>query len=159
MARTRARRSGKIGYAAPRSGKGYRLKLRCIALGLGAIGSLTCFSVSYLTTPRRVARLIAELCRPEPGMSCYDPCCGSGRLSRAAQSAASRSSGDRIRIFAQEINPIPVVAAAANRRMHDLEMTLKRGIQSAPSRLCRCERCSTTLRSGGREPNVESAGV
>jgi type I restriction enzyme M protein len=127
MARTRARRSGKIGYAAPRSGKGYRLKLRCIALGLGAIGSLTCFSVSYLTTPRRVARLIAELCRPEPGMSCYDPCCGSGRLSRAAQSAASRSSGDRIRIFAQEINPIPVVAAAANRRMHDLEMTLKRG--------------------------------
>lgn len=98
-----------------------------MALGLGAIGSLTWFSVSYLTTPRRIARLIAELCRPEPGMSCYDPCCGSGRLLRAVQSAATRSSGDRIRIFAQEINPIPFVVAAANRRMHDLEMTLKRG--------------------------------
>jgi type I restriction enzyme M protein len=43
------------------------------------------------------------------------------------QSAASRSSGDRIRLFAQEIDPISFVAAAANRKLHGLEMTLKLG--------------------------------
>jgi type I restriction enzyme M protein len=57
-------------------------------------------------------------------MSCYDPCCGTGRLPRVVQNAANRSSGDRIRIFAQEIDPIAVVAAAANRKLHDLDMTL-----------------------------------
>jgi len=103
------------------------MKLRYIILGFAAVGSLTWFSISYLTTPRRVARLIAELCRPEPGMSCYDPCCGSGRLPRAVQSAVTRCPDDRIQIFAQEINPIPFVVAAVNRRLHDLEMTLKRG--------------------------------
>lgn len=108
------------------------MKLRSIALRLAAIGSLTYLSlliltVAYLTTPRRVARLIAALCRPEPGLSCYDPCCGSGRLPRAVQSAASGSSGDRIRIFAQEIDPISFVAAAANRKLHGLEMNLKLG--------------------------------
>lgn len=97
------------------------------ALGLAVIGSLAWFSVSYLTTPRRVARLIAQLCRPEPGMTCYDPCCGSARLPLAVQRAAGRSPGERVRIFAQEINPIPLLAAAANRRLHDLEMTLRRG--------------------------------
>jgi type I restriction enzyme M protein len=108
------------------------MKIRSIALRLAAIGSLTysillVLSVVYLTTPRRLARLIAELCRPEPGMSCYDPCCGSGRLPRAVQSAARRSSGDRIRIFAQEINPISFVAASINRKLHGLDMTLKLG--------------------------------
>src|SRR5918997_1132799 len=108
------------------------MKLRYSVLRLAAIGSLTYLSllvatVAYLTTPRRVARLIAALCRPEPGMSCYDPCCGSGRLPRAVQSAARRSSNDRIRIFAQEIDPISFVAAAANGKLHGLEMTLKLG--------------------------------
>jgi type I restriction enzyme M protein len=108
------------------------MKIKYIALRLAAIGSLTYTSllvatVVYLTTPRRVARLIGALCRPEPGMSCYDPCCGSGRLPRAVQSAASCSSGDNIRIFAQEIDPISFVAAAANRKLHGLEMTLKLG--------------------------------
>ncbi len=108
------------------------MKLRYRVRRLAAIGSLTYLSllvltVVYLTTPRRVARLIAALCRPEPGMSCYDPCCGSGRLPRAVQSAASRSPGDRIRIFAQEIDPISFIAAAANRELHSLEMTLKLG--------------------------------
>lgn len=108
------------------------MKLRYIMLGLAAIGSLTFFSVSYLTIPRRVARLIAELCRPEPGMSCYDPCCGSGRLPRAVQNAVTCSPGDRIQICAQEINPIPFLAAVTNRRLHNLDMTLKRD-----SSLCR----------------------
>src|SRR5918997_2991440 len=98
------------------------MKLRNRVLRLAAIGSLTYLSlliatVAYLTTPRRVARLIAALCRPEPGMSCFDPCCGSGRLPRAVQSAASRSSGEGIQIFAQEIDPISYVAAAVNRKL------------------------------------------
>lgn len=108
------------------------MRLRYTVLRLAAIGSLTysmllVFSVMYLTTPRRVARLIAELCRPQPGMSCYDPCCGSGRLPRTVQSAASRSAGGRIRIFAQEIDPVSFAAAAANRKLHGLDMTLKLG--------------------------------
>lgn len=103
------------------------MKRRDKVLGFAVLGSLVWFSVSYLTTPRRVARLIAELCRPDPGMTCYDPCCGSGRLPLAVQRAAGRSPGDRVRIFAQEINPVPFVAAAVNRRMHDLEMALTRG--------------------------------
>jgi type I restriction enzyme M protein len=102
------------------------MKFKYMTLGFAAVGSLTFFSVSYLTIPLRVARLIAELCRPEPGMSCYDPCCGSGRLPRAVQSAVT-CSGDRIRICAQEINPIPFFAAVANRRLHHLDMTLRRG--------------------------------
>lgn len=103
------------------------MKLSRITLGFATIGSLTFFSVSYLTIPQRVARLIAELCRPEPGMSCYDPCCGSGRLPRAVQSAVTCPPHDRIQICAQEINPIPFLAAVANRRLHHLDMTLKRG--------------------------------
>lgn len=103
------------------------MKRRDKVLGFAVIGSLVWFSVSYLTTPRRVARLIAELRRPDPGMTCYDPCCGSGRLPLAGQRAAGRSPGDRVRIFAQEINPVPFVAAAVNRRMHNLEMVLTRG--------------------------------
>jgi len=103
------------------------MKLRHITLGLATIGSLTFFSVSYLTIPQRVARLIAELCRPEPGISCYDPCCGSGRLPRAVQSVVTDSPDDRIQICAQEINPIPFLAAVTNRRLHNLDMTLKRG--------------------------------
>jgi type I restriction enzyme M protein len=108
------------------------VKLKYRALRLAAIGSLTyfmllVFSVVYLTTPRRMARLIGELCRPEPGMSCYDPCCGSGRLPSAVQSAASRSADGRIRIFSQEIDPISFLAAALNRTLHGLDMTLKLG--------------------------------
>jgi type I restriction enzyme M protein len=101
------------------------MKLKDITLGLVAVGSLTFFSVSYLTTPRRVARLVAELCRPEPGMSCYDPCCGSGRLPRAVQNAVIYSSDDRMQICAQEINPIPFLAAMFNRRWHHLNMSLQ----------------------------------
>src|SRR5438270_7194791 len=108
------------------------MKIKFKVLKFTAIGSLTyfmllVFSVVYLTTPRRVARLIADLCRPEPGMSCYDPCCGSGRLPSEVQSAASRSSGAPIRIFAQEIDPISFIAAAANRKLHGLDMALKLG--------------------------------
>ncbi len=100
---------------------------RAVTLGaLTYLGGLI-FSVWYLTTPRRIARLIAELCRPEAGMSCYDPCCGSGRLPRAVQRAASRSSDGHVRTFAQEINPISFLAAAGNRKLHGLEMTVKLG--------------------------------
>lgn len=98
-----------------------------VVVGLVTIGLLSWFSVSYIATPRRVARLMSELCRPAAGMSCYDPCCGSGRLPLALQRTVGYSSGDRVRIFAQEINPIPFIAAVVNRRMHDLEMTLKLG--------------------------------
>lgn len=104
-----------------------RMKLKYITLGFVAVGSLTFFSVSYLTIPRRVARLVGDLCRPEPGMSCYDPCCGSGRLPRAVQNAVIRPLGDRMQIGAQEINPIPFLAAVANRRLHHLNMNVKRG--------------------------------
>lgn len=108
------------------------MRLRYRAFQLAAIGSLTylmllVLSVVYLTTPRRLARLVGELCRPEPGMSCYDPCCGSGRLPRAVHNAARRAPGDRTRIFAQEIDPVSFVAAAANRKLHGLDMTLKLG--------------------------------
>lgn len=103
------------------------VKLKHLTLGFVVVGSLTVFSVSYLTIPRRVARLVAELCRPEAGMSCYDPCCGSGRLPRAVQSAVICASDDRIQICAQEINPIPFLAAVVNRRWHHLHMNLKRG--------------------------------
>lgn len=103
------------------------MRCRGQVAGLMVMGALLWFSVAYLTTPRRVARLMSELCRPSPGRTCYDPCCGSGRLPLAVQRAASRASSGRVRIFAQEINPIPFIAAAVNRRVHNLEMTLKRG--------------------------------
>src|SRR6266480_3524223 len=100
---------------------------------VAAIGALTYltglfFTVVYLTTPRRVARLIAELCRPEDGMSCYDPCCGSGRLPDEVQRATGRRfPGGRVRIFAQEIDPISFLFAVVDRKLHGLKMTLKPG--------------------------------
>jgi N-6 DNA Methylase len=103
------------------------MKLKHLTLGFVAVGSLTFFSVSYLTIPRRVARLVAELCRPERGMSCYDPCCGSGRLPRAVQCAVTCASDDRIQICAQEVNPIPFLVAVVNRTLHHLNMNVKRG--------------------------------
>jgi type I restriction enzyme M protein len=108
------------------------VKLKDRVLRIAGIGAFTyfmllVFTVVYLSTPRRLARLIGELCRPQPGMSCYDPCCGSGRLPRAVDAAARRSGAGRIRISAQEIDPISFLAAALNRTLHGLHMTLRPG--------------------------------
>jgi type I restriction enzyme M protein len=102
------------------------MKLKHLTLGFVAVGSLTFFSVSYLTIPRRVARLVAELCRPERGMSCMTRVAVLGDFP-AVQCAVTCASDDRIQICAQEVNPIPFLVAVVNRTLHHLNMNVKRG--------------------------------
>ncbi len=52
-------------------GRAYEYLLRKFAEGQGQ-------SAGEFYTPREVAILIARLLAPEPGMTVYDPCCGSG---------------------------------------------------------------------------------
>src|SRR5437016_2836073 len=54
-------------------GRAYEYLLRKFAEGQGQ-------SAGEFYTPREVGILIARLLNPEPGMTAYDPCCGSGGL-------------------------------------------------------------------------------
>src|SRR5207237_9778268 len=54
-------------------GRAYVYLLRKFAEGQGQ-------STGEFYTPREVAILLARLLEPEPGLSVYDPCCGSGGL-------------------------------------------------------------------------------
>ncbi len=87
-----------------------------VAVPAVAVGSGFAFS-----TPRQVARLLAELLLPEPHHSIYDPCCGSGRLLLAADDARSRGLRDPGAVlgtvYGQEILPVP--AARARRALED----------------------------------------
>src|SRR5215813_7989170 len=54
-------------------GRSYEYLIRKFAEGSGQ-------SAGEFFTPPEVARIMALIMDPEPGMSIYDPCCGSGQL-------------------------------------------------------------------------------
>ncbi len=64
-----------------------------------------------ISTPRNVARLLAELLAPEPEHTLYDPCCGSGRLLLAADDVRRREGGPVGMAYGQEIQPVPAARA------------------------------------------------
>jgi type I restriction enzyme M protein len=108
-------------------GRAYEYLLRKFAEGQGQ-------SAGEFYTPREVALLMARLLDPQPGMSVYDPTCGSGGLLikshlRLLETHGITENGRRklppgvapLRLHGQEINPATFAMARMNAVIHDLQ--------------------------------------
>jgi type I restriction enzyme M protein len=114
-------------------GRAYEYLLRKFAEGQGQ-------SAGEFYTPREVAVLMAHLLDPQPGMTVYDPTCGSGGLLikchlRLLETHDVRENG-RIKLppgvaplclFGQEINPATFAMARMNAVIHDLQADIRIG--------------------------------
>ncbi|WP_198133513.1 N-6 DNA methylase [Chloroflexus aggregans] len=114
-------------------GRAYEYLLRKFAEGQGQ-------SAGEFYTPREVGMLMARLLEPEPGMTVYDPACGSGGLLikchlRLLERYGEDENGRRclpsriapLRLFGQEINPATFAMARMNAVIHDLEADIRIG--------------------------------
>ncbi len=114
-------------------GCAYEYLLRKFAEGQGQ-------SVGEFYTPREVAILMARLLEPEPGMTVYDPACGSGGLLvkchlRLLETHGVLENGRRVlpsqyaplRLYGQEINPTTFAIARMNAVIHDMEADIRLG--------------------------------
>lgn len=114
-------------------GRAYEYLLRKFAEGQGQ-------SAGEFYTPREVAILMARLLEPEPGMTVYDPCCGSGGLLikchlRLLETHGIEENGRRVlpksvaplKLFGQEINPTTYAMAKMNSFIHDMEAEIALG--------------------------------
>lgn len=113
-------------------GRAYEYLLRKFAEGQGQ-------SAGEFYTPPEVARLMAYILDPQPGMAIYDPACGSGGLLikcylRFLETHGQESSGHRqlpatiapLALFGQEINGSTFAMARMNAFLHGMnaEVTL-----------------------------------
>jgi type I restriction enzyme M protein len=114
-------------------GRAYEYLLRKFAEGQGQ-------SAGEFYTPREVAILMAHLLDPQPGMTVYDPTCGSGGLLikchlRFLETHGVKENGRLrlppgvapLRLFGQEINPTTFAMARMNAFIHDLEAEIHLG--------------------------------
>jgi type I restriction enzyme M protein len=114
-------------------GRAYEYLLRKFAEGQGQ-------SAGEFYTPPEVGQLMARLLEPEPGMTVYDPCCGSGGLlikchqrlleSHGIQTNSHRelpSNIESLRLFGQEINPSTFAMARMNAFIHDMDAQIALG--------------------------------
>jgi type I restriction enzyme M protein len=114
-------------------GRAYEYLLRKFAEGQGQ-------SAGEFYTPREVAILMAHLLEPAPGMTVYDPACGSGGLLikahlRLLEKYGVEENGHRrlpsdvrpLHLFGQEINPVTFAMARMNAFIHDLEAEIHLG--------------------------------
>ncbi|WP_029215062.1 type I restriction-modification system subunit M [Kallotenue papyrolyticum] len=114
-------------------GRAYEYLLRKFAEGQGQ-------SAGEFYTPREVAVLMARILEPEPGMTVYDPTCGSGGLLikchlRLLETHGVQENGRRrlpskhapLRLFGQEINPATFAMARMNAVIHDMEGDIRLG--------------------------------
>ncbi|MFS8885173.1 N-6 DNA methylase [Synechococcus sp. H70.2] len=114
-------------------GRAYEYLLRKFAEGQGQ-------SAGEFYTPREVAILMARLLDPQPGMSVYDPTCGSGGLLikchlRLLETHGVEENGRRklprgvapLRLHGQEINPATFAMARMNAVIHDLQADIRIG--------------------------------
>lgn len=108
-------------------GRAYEYLLRKFAEGQGQ-------SAGEFYTPRMVGELMAKLLSPEPGMTVYDPACGSGGLLikchlELVEKYGVTGNGQKVlpstvaplRVFGQEINPTTFAMARMNAFIHDIE--------------------------------------
>jgi len=108
-------------------GRAYEYLLRKFAEGAGQ-------SAGEFYTPRMVGVLMARILDPEPGMSVYDPTCGSGGLLvksalRFMEKYGQPQNGHRqppgdveeIRVFGQDINASAYAMAWMNVVIHDIQ--------------------------------------
>jgi type I restriction enzyme M protein len=121
-------------------GRAYEYLLRKFAEGQGQ-------SAGEFYTPREVAILMAHLLDPQPGMTVYDPTCGSGGLlikchlrlleTHGVRSGRKLSTGRKfstatpgiapLRLFGQEINPATFAIARMNVIIHDMQADIRIG--------------------------------
>jgi type I restriction enzyme M protein len=114
-------------------GRAYEYLLRKFAEGQGQ-------SAGEFYTPREVAVLMAHLLDPQPGMTVYDPTCGSGGLLikchlRLLETHGVKENGRLklpsgvapLRLFGQEINAATFAMARMNAVIHDLEADIRIG--------------------------------
>ncbi len=114
-------------------GRAYEYLLRKFAEGQGQ-------SAGEFYTPREVAILMARILEPEPGMTVYDPCCGSGGLLikchlRLLETHGVRQNGRLrlpnhvapLRLYGQEINAATFAMARMNAFIHEMEAEITVG--------------------------------
>lgn len=114
-------------------GRAYEYLLRKFAEGQGQ-------SAGEFYTPREVAILMARILDPEPGMTVYDPCCGSGGLLikchlRLLEKYGVRQNGRvklptnvaPIKVYGQEINSATFAMARMNAFIHEMESEIAVG--------------------------------
>ena len=108
-------------------GRSYEYLIRKFAEGSGQ-------SAGEYFTPPEVTRLMALIMAPEPGMSIYDPCCGSAGLLIACEHVLddhmklrSKSKYAPLKMFGQEYVPTTWAMANMNMIIHDMEGLIEIG--------------------------------
>ena len=114
-------------------GRAYEYLLRKFAEGQGQ-------SAGEFYTPAEVARLMARILDPQPGMTVYDPCCGSSGLLIKCHLRLLETHGKAVnghlelprevaplRLFGQEINPSTFAMSRMNAFLHDMDAEIALG--------------------------------
>ncbi|HLI50198.1 MAG TPA: N-6 DNA methylase [Thermomicrobiaceae bacterium] len=114
-------------------GQAYEYLLRKFAEGQGQ-------SAGEFYTPPNVGIMMARILDPQPGMTVYDPACGSSGLlirlntrfleTHGVDENGHRklpSSVDRLRLFGQEINPTTFAMARMNAAIHQMQAEIAIG--------------------------------
>lgn len=108
-------------------GRSYEYLIRKFAEGGGQ-------SAGEFYTPGEVGEIMALIMDPEPGMSCYDPTCGSGGLLIKCElrldgkmKAAGKKTFAPLRLYGQESTPTTWAMACMNMIIHDMEGRIEIG--------------------------------
>ncbi len=89
-------------------------------------------SAGEFYTPKEVGLIIAKIMQPEPGMTIYDPCCGSAGLLIKCQLVLQESQGATekfapLQLYGQEYTPNTWAMANMNMIIHDMEGKIEIG--------------------------------
>lgn len=114
-------------------GHAYEYLLRKFAEGQGQ-------SAGEFFTPPEVARIMARVLDPQPGMAVYDPACGSAGLLIKSHSRLLETHGTAInehrelpknvaplKLYGQEINASTFAMSVMNAFLHDMDATIELG--------------------------------
>lgn len=114
-------------------GRAYEYLLRKFAEGQGQ-------SAGEFYTPREVGIIMARILDPHPGMSVYDPCCGSGGLLIKCHLRLLETKGEQhngrlqlptsvapLKLYGQEINASTFAMSRMNAFIHDMEAEIALG--------------------------------
>lgn len=114
-------------------GSAYEYLLRKFAEGQGQ-------SAGEFYTPAEVGRVMARILDPQPGMTVYDPCCGSSGLLIKCHLRLLETQGKAVnehrelpatvaplRLFGQEINPSTFAMSRMNAFLHDMDAEIALG--------------------------------
>ena len=105
-------------------GKSYEYLIRKFAEGGGQ-------SAGEFYTPPEVGAIMSRVLQPKPGMTVYDPCCGSGGLLVKLETTMEEKTKEKkpapLRLYGQEYTPDTWAMANMNRIIHDMEGEIEIG--------------------------------